>query len=109
MSQPTHFYPVGVPLSPWGEAERAAWLQHVGTPLRSYAADVVARLQPLKESFDVVEYGALSLDRSRYPLFCVKTRGWDGSKPSVLITGGVHGYETRCLRSAFLHCFFVTF
>ena len=95
MSEGAHFYPVGSPLKPWGDAERSAWLAHVGAPRRSYADDVVAKLEPLKATFDVVQYGALSQDPGRYPLFCVKTRDWDASKPCALITGGVHGYETR--------------
>ena len=95
MSEGAHFYPGGSPLVSWGESERSAWLAHVGPPRRSYADDVIAKLEPLKDAFDVVQYGALSQDPGRYPLFCVKTRNWDASKPCALITGGVHGYETR--------------
>ena len=53
---------------------------------------------------DVVPYGALSLDPARYPLFVVKTRRWEASKPSVLVTGGVHGYETSGVQGAILFC-----
>jgi hypothetical protein len=94
MSACNHFYPIGSPLTPWGSAERAEWLAHVGHPRRSYAEEVVAQLEPLRETFDVVQYGALSQDPERYPLFCVMTRNWDEKKPCVLVTGGVHGYET---------------
>ena len=107
MSDGAHFYPVGYPLASWGESERSAWLAHVGPPRRSYAADVIAKLEPLKETFDVVQYGALSQDPGRYPLFCVKTRNWDASKPCALITGGVHGYETRY--DGVLCCFCIIF
>jgi hypothetical protein len=102
MSAQDHFYPVGQPATPWGDAERAAWLQHVGQPRRSYADDVIAHLEPLRNTFDVVQYGALSQNPSRYPLFCVKSRDWDPRKPYVLITGGVHGYETSGVRGALL-------
>ena len=49
----------------------------------------------LREVFDVVQYGDLSYAGGvEHPLFAVKTRGWSAEKPSVLVTGGVHGYET---------------
>lgn len=102
MSSSTHFYPIGTAGSPWGEVERAAWLAHVGTINRSYKEEVIAKILPLKATFDVVQYGALSQDQERYPLFCVKTRAWDPSKPSVLITGGVHGYEESGVQGALL-------
>ncbi|MCH8536372.1 MAG: M14 family metallocarboxypeptidase, partial [Alkalimonas sp.] len=40
-----------------------------------------------------------------YPLFAVKSRNWDPQKPTVLVTGGVHGYETSGVHGAlhFLH------
>jgi hypothetical protein len=102
MSDHAHFYAIGKPLTPWGGAERALWLAHVGPVRRSYADDVLAELAALKHRFDVTQYGCLSQDPKRYPLFCVKTRNWDSSKPSVLITGGVHGYETSGVRGALL-------
>ena len=47
----------------------------------------------------------MSHDTSRYPLFAVKTKNWDALKPYVLVTGGVHGYETSGVQGAlrFLH------
>jgi len=69
---------------------------------RSYADEVIAKLEPLKKDYDVEQYGALSQDPSRYPLFCVKTRGWDPAKPTIMITGGVHGYETSGVHGALL-------
>ena len=97
-----HFYPVGVAGEPWGASERAAWLAHAGTIRRSYKDEILAKLVPLKVAFDVQQYGALSQDPDRYPLFCVKTRDWDASKPCVLLTGGVHGYETSGVQGALL-------
>ena len=38
-----------------------------------------------------MQYGSLSLDPARYPLYAVRTKSWDQTKPTVLITGGVHG------------------
>ena len=97
-----HFYPVGKPGEPWGDAERAEWLKLAGIPRRSYQQEVLDHLEPLKASFDVEQYSALSIDPARYPLFCVKSRNWDPSRPSVLVTGGTHGYETSGVQGALL-------
>ena len=99
-----HFYRFGKPGVPWGDEERAAWVADVGTVKRSYAEEVLAKLDALREKFDVEQYGALSHNPERYPLFCIKTRGFDpkNGKPCVLVTGGVHGYETSGVQGALL-------
>ena len=51
-------YPIGTPGIAWGPAERAAWLDRQKV-LRSYADDVLSRIEPLRARFDVVEYGRL--------------------------------------------------
>lgn len=94
-------YFVGRPGIPWSAAERAEWRDSL-TAKRSYAEEVVTKIDRLKEKFDVVQYGALPYDAERYPLYAVKTRGWDPSRPSVLVTGGVHGYETSGVQGALL-------
>jgi len=48
----------------------------------------------------VVQYGRLDHDPERYPLFCIKSRGWREQLPCVLVTGGVHGYETSGVQGA---------
>lgn len=48
----------------------------------------------MRNDYDVEQYGALSVDKDRYPLFSLKTKNWDHNKMNVLVTGGVHGYET---------------
>ena len=72
---------------------------------RSYADEVLSKIEPLKGRFVVEQYGALPHDEERYPLFAVKTLNWDNSKRTVVITGGVHGYETSGVQGAlrFLH------
>lgn len=98
-----HFYPVGTAGKAWGDEERAQWLKLVGEVKRSYKDEVLTKVETLKESFDVEQYGCLSQDPKRYPLFVVKTRGWDPkAKPSVLVTGGTHGYETSGVQGALL-------
>ncbi|WP_028109179.1 M14 family metallopeptidase [Ferrimonas futtsuensis] len=95
----TRFYPVGTPGQPWTQAHKAQWLARIGRK-RSYQEEVVSKITPLKEKFELVQYGALSYDPRRYPLFALKSLNWDDSKPVVLITGGVHGYETSGVHGA---------
>ncbi|MDF2155162.1 M14 family metallocarboxypeptidase [Vibrio sp. CAU 1672] len=92
-------YPIGTPGQKWGAAERQAWLARQ-TVQRSYHQQVIAKIDALRGRFDVHQYGALSYDETRFPLFCIKTRQWDNNKPVVLITGGVHGYETSGVQGA---------
>ena len=64
---------------------------------------MLVKLEPLKGKFDVTEYGALNyLDAQKFPLFAVRTPNWDSGKPNVLVTGGVHGYETSGVQGAIL-------
>ncbi|MEE4175613.1 MAG: M14 family metallocarboxypeptidase, partial [Xanthomonadales bacterium] len=78
---------------PWGDAEKAAWRERQSVQ-RSYADLVLQRLHALPASLEVTRYGALSYDPARYPLYLVTHRDWTEEKPTVLVTGGVHGYET---------------
>jgi hypothetical protein len=90
---PGSHYPIGTPGQKWGAAERAEWLSRQRIK-RSYAKEVLAKLEKLAVEYDRVQYGALSHDPKRYPLFAFRSRNWSDARPNVLITGGVHGYET---------------
>lgn len=92
-------FPIGTPGVPWGAAERAQWLE-TRTIHRSYQDEVVSKVLELDGQYEVRQYGALSHDPQRYPLYAVKTRDWSPSKPCVLVTGGVHGYETSGVQGA---------
>ncbi|MFT4937722.1 MAG: hypothetical protein ACI88A_000740 [Paraglaciecola sp.] len=92
-------YPVGTPGKPWGEQEKAQWLQ-MQTVKRSYQEQVLGKLAALQQNFEILQYGALPYDVERYPLYAVKSIGWDNNKPSILVTGGVHGYETSGVQGA---------
>ncbi|ELE5892314.1 M14 family metallocarboxypeptidase [Vibrio fluvialis] len=92
-------YPIGTPGQKWGNAERQAWRAQT-TIKREYQQEVVPKIQALSQSFNVEQYGALSYDAARYPLFSLKTRDWQDDKPTILITGGVHGYETSGVHGA---------
>lgn len=103
MTQP---YPIGTPGQPWGAAEKAEWLKRQRKQ-RSYADDVLSVIERLRPRFDVGEYGTLDYAADTYPLFALKSRDWRDDLPTMLVTGGVHGYETSgvhgALRFADLH------
>lgn len=86
-------YPIGTPGQPWGDADIATWRARQ-VRQRRYADDVLAALEPLKRDFDVAEYGALTYDGERFPLVVVRSRNWRDDLPTLVVTGGVHGYET---------------
>lgn len=92
-------YPIGTPGQKWGEEERLAWREQT-TIKREYQQEVVPKILALKDRYDVEQYGALSYNVERFPLFCIKSKNWDESKPTVLVTGGVHGYETSGVHGA---------
>lgn len=93
------FYPIGTPGQPWGDAEKALWLSRQSRQ-RSYEADVLSVVERLRARFDVVEYGRLDYGQDVYALFAIKSRDWNDALPVVLVTGGVHGYETSGVHGA---------
>ncbi|CAE7477022.1 unnamed protein product [Symbiodinium pilosum] len=93
-------YSIGKPGAKWELPERQLWLEKQAVK-RSYQEEVVSKVQKLAEDFEVLQYGALSYDKERYPLLALKTHGFGKTgKPTVLITGGVHGYETSGVQGA---------
>jgi len=85
--------------SPWGGKEKADWLTKQSIK-RSYLEQVVSKIDSLKDDFEVIQYGSLSYDPERYPLFIIKTKKWNKNHKTVLVTGGVHGYETSGVHGA---------
>ena len=92
-------YPIGTPGRPWGAGEVAAWRSRQ-TVQRSYETDVLSAIEALRPRFDVSEYGRLDYAPDSYPLFAISSRGWRDELPCVLVTGGVHGYETSGVHGA---------
>lgn len=92
-------YPIGEPGTPWGKAEKAQWLARQSIK-RSYADEVLAKLDLDGNTVEATQYGALSIDPGRYPLWAFKTPSWSSERPKVLVTGGVHGYETSGVQGA---------
>lgn len=92
-------YPIGTPGQPWGPAEVATWLSHQ-TPKRSYEADVLSVIESFRSRFYVIQYGQLDYHPDKFPLFAIKSREWRDDLPCVLVTGGIHGYETSGVHGA---------
>ncbi len=106
MSSPTlSSYPIGTPGTPWGAAERASWLARQDVQ-RSYLDEVVTPLKAdLPAQAELIAYGQLDYTRlglGSYPLHAVRSRNWRADRPVVLVTGGVHGYETSGVQGALL-------
>lgn len=83
----------------WTQHEKDNWFKKQVIQ-RSYQDQVVSKINDLRNDFDVIQYGALSLDPDRYPLYLIKSKNFDSSKKTILITGGVHGYETSGVQGA---------
>ncbi len=102
-TSPTPPYPIGTPGTPWGAAEKTAWLARQQVR-RSYAEEVVEPLaRCLPAQAEAFQYGTLDYTRlglARYPLHAVRSRAWRPDRPTVLVTGGVHGYETSGVQGA---------
>ena len=98
--EPTPVFPqLGTPGQPWGAAEKAEWLLRQ-VRQRSYADEVVARIDALRSRFDVAEYGRLDYGGESFSLLAIRSRGWQDALPNILVTGGVHGYETSGVQGA---------
>ncbi|MPW36943.1 M14 family metallocarboxypeptidase [Vibrio sp. B1Z05] len=99
--QQAQFYPIGTPGIKWTSKEVQQWREsrHIQ---RSYQQEVVLKMEQIGDDFERIQYGELEYKSGSYPLFGFKSKAWDEHKPCVLITGGVHGYETSGVQGALL-------
>lgn len=106
MSTVTPFiYPLGTQGQPWGPSEKAQWLLTQKKTKRSYHCDVVTSLERLPLEAELVQYGTLDYSRHElpsYPLYAVRSKNWQAEAPTLVVTGGVHGYETSGVHGALL-------
>ena len=96
---PNNTYSIGTSGVKWGESEKAQWLA-LQNIKRSYADDVLSQLDGLAHQFKIKQYATLDYAVGVYPLFVLSSLTWDKAKPNVLVTGGVHGYETSGIHGA---------
>lgn len=92
-------YPIGTPGEKWNNNNKIQWLEAQKIK-RSYQQDVVTLIDELKSTLEVQQYGELNYAAGSYPLYALKTVNFDTNKATVLITGGVHGYETSGVHGA---------
>jgi hypothetical protein len=92
-------YPIGTPGQPWGATELSQWRARQMRQ-RSYADDVLASVECLRDRFEVASYGAVSYGDECFPLLALRSQRWLSRLPTVLVTGGVHGYETSGVHGA---------
>jgi hypothetical protein len=92
-------YPIGTPGVAWGAAERAQWLSRQ-RKRRSHDEEVVQRIERLASRFQIQEYGQLDYPPDHYRLWALRSHEPREDSPWVLVTGGVHGYETSGVHGA---------
>jgi Succinylglutamate desuccinylase / Aspartoacylase family len=102
-----YFYSIGKQGVAWQQSEKMQWLKNQQIK-RSYFDEVISKIDALSAKFTVEQYGELdyaglvssSKGESSYPLFLVKSKQWQEALPTILVTGGVHGYETSGIHGA---------
>lgn len=99
MAPSNNAYPIGTPGQAWGAPELAEWRSRQRRR-RSYADDVLSAIDGLRPRFDVSPYGEVAYADERFPLLAIRNRDWQAGQPCVLVTGGVHGYETSGVHGA---------
>ncbi len=97
--------PTQAQLPAWGPERKLVWFTKQRVQ-RFYAEDVLQPLQDLQRrrgsALTIEPYGALTLDPERFLLYAVRVGACRGEKKTVLVTGGVHGYETSGVKGALL-------
>ena len=97
------FYPLGTPGQPWSAAEVTQWRARQQRQ-RSYPHDVLAAVDALRTGWQVETYGEVVYGsgdaQEHFPLMALRSQGWSDALPTVLVTGGVHGYETSGVHGA---------
>lgn len=83
----------------WQQADIDRWFNQQ-TIQRSYLDDVVRKIEKLESQFEVRQYGALTINPAFYRMFLLRSLNFDPQKKTVLVTGGVHGYETSGVHGA---------
>ncbi|MCB0272874.1 MAG: M14 family metallocarboxypeptidase [Bdellovibrionales bacterium] len=81
------------PFKGWDSAQVEQWRSKQRVQ-RSYEKDLVSQIESLANHFRVTQYGHLEYEVKIYPLYLLQSKNMHPDKPTIMITGGVHGYET---------------
>jgi hypothetical protein len=90
---------IGTSGKKWQQIEKAQWLAQQSVK-RSYSEEVLKPILALAGQFTLEQYGQLHYAQQSYVLMALKSKDWDPNKATVLVTGGVHGYETSGVHGA---------
>lgn len=93
------YHPIGVTGQIWGKKEKQLWFKQQAIK-RSYHNEVVAKLDAINADFECVKYSNIKVGLRSYPLYAVLNTKWQENNKNVLVTGGVHGYETSGVQGA---------
>jgi len=91
-----NFNPAG---KQWTDIDKQQWFEQQ-TIKRSYQDEVVSQITLLSSHFEVVQYHQLLVAAQQYPVFALKSKHWQTTRKTILVTGGVHGYETSGVQGA---------
>lgn len=102
MRQSNH-YGIGIVGKKWSAVHFSQWLSQQ-TIKRSFEEEVADKLSTIPNGFEKQPYGNLQYDKD-YPLTAIVPARVDPDLANILVTGGVHGYETSGVQGAikFLH------
>ncbi len=92
-------YSIGTQGQPWRAEDKDLWLSKQVIK-RCYQDEVLSKLESVTSCFTMTQYGSLTIDESRYPLYVMQSKNWQTDHKTVLVTGGVHGYETSGVQGA---------
>lgn len=94
----TEQYSIGQTGKPWQAGEKQQWLAQQ-TKKRDYFEDIEPQINALSADYQIEQYGVLDYE-THFPLYALKSANWRSELPVVLVTGGVHGYETSGILGA---------
>jgi hypothetical protein len=90
---------IGTPGQKWGPHEHLLWLKNQFKQ-RSYIDEVVTKIDNLRSAYCVEVIGTPSYEMDHYKVYSITSLNWSSQKQTILITGGVHGYETSGVHGA---------
>jgi len=92
-------YPIGVSGQKWGSKEVVEWRESQVIK-RSYQDCVIKKIKAIGDHLITIQYGELLYGSMTYPLYALKSKHWRNDRPTILVSGGVHGYETSGVHGA---------
>lgn len=83
----------------WNSKDKRDWFSTQSIK-RSYQKEVLSRINSLSSQLNKSIYGTIEVEENNYDLFIISPQNIDPRKLNILITGGVHGYETSGVHGA---------